>query len=156
MPRPNRERQIGHESALAARIAFERESRGMSYEGLASRMEQAGCAINGSAIYKIERAEPPRRITVDEFIAFARVFELPIEDLLRPANVAKNEKLTRGLDDLTGKFFALRAAQDEFDRLVEQLSGLADDLGFEVELPAASSGEVDSDVVWIIGIKDRE
>jgi transcriptional regulator with XRE-family HTH domain len=151
MPRPNKPRRIGHEQALAARIAFERETRGWSYEGLASRMEKAGCAINGSAIYKIERADPPRRVTVDEFVAFARVFQVPIEELLLPATVARQSKLMKGLDDLAESFFALRAAQDAYDDLVARLSELADQLGFSVELPAASSAEVNADVVWIVG-----
>lgn len=82
MPRPNRARPIAIERSLALRIAHERETRGMSYEGLALRMEKAGCPIQASAIYKIEKGDPPRRITVDELVALGRVFEMELADLI--------------------------------------------------------------------------
>lgn len=93
MPRPNRPRSIASEQGLARRIAFERDARGMSYDGLASRMERAGCPIQPSAIYKIEKADPPRRITVDELVGFSRVFEIPVERLLLPPELAAADEL---------------------------------------------------------------
>jgi hypothetical protein len=65
----------------------------MSYEGLAARLTNAGCPIQASAIYKIEKADPPRRITVDELVAFSQVFAIPIERLLLPPEVAESEQL---------------------------------------------------------------
>ena len=119
MPRPNRTRYVGGESSLAERIAFERAARGWSPAGLASRMEQVGCPINTSAIYKLEKADPPRRITVDELIAFARVFDLPPEDLLQPASVVKHEKLRKGLDEVirTGSLTCARLVATTTTRL---------------------------------------
>jgi transcriptional regulator with XRE-family HTH domain len=152
MPRPNRPRHIGGESSLADRIAFERESRKMSYDGLASRMEKAGCPINASAIYKIEKANPPRRITVDELVGFSRVFELPIEDLLLPAHVVKQSRLLKGLDEIAECFFALRGAQDDYDASVAKVSELADGLGFRLTLPAPSAADVTAETVWIVDI----
>lgn len=93
MPRPNQPRSIASEQALARRIAHERERRGWSYDGLASRMTKAGCAIQSSAIYKIEKSDPPRRITVDELVAFAEVFAVPVQNLLLPPEVAAKEEL---------------------------------------------------------------
>ena len=84
MPRPNKDRTINSEADLAKRISEERLRRGWTFDGLASRMTDAGCAIKGSAIYKIEKGSPPRRVTVDELVGFARVFETPIERLLAP------------------------------------------------------------------------
>jgi transcriptional regulator with XRE-family HTH domain len=72
------------EEALAARIAYEREKRGMSYEGLARRLTDVGCPTNQSAIFKIEKGQPRRRITVEELVALGQVFDLPVEDLLVP------------------------------------------------------------------------
>jgi transcriptional regulator with XRE-family HTH domain len=80
--RPNKPREVYAESYLADRIASERARQRMSLEGLATRMTKAGCAINQSAIYKIEQGQPRRRITVDELVAFSRVFGLPLDDLL--------------------------------------------------------------------------
>lgn len=93
MPRPNQPRSIASEQALARRVAHEREARGMSYEGLASRMTGVGCAIQASGLYKIEKADPPRRITVDELVAFSQVFGVPVEQLLWPPEVAVSKEL---------------------------------------------------------------
>jgi transcriptional regulator with XRE-family HTH domain len=92
MPRPNPGRSIASEANLAKRIAFERESRGLSYEGLASLMTARGCAIQGSAIYKIEKGNPPRRVTVDELIALKEVFETTTDDLLLAMEVLRKER----------------------------------------------------------------
>lgn len=102
MPRPNGPRAIYSEVGLARRIAFERlgQKPPWSYEGLAKRMTDAGCAINASAIYKIEKSDPPRRITVDELVAFSAVFDVPIEDLLVPPGdlfVAEANRLAQEL-----------------------------------------------------------
>jgi transcriptional regulator with XRE-family HTH domain len=99
MPRPNQPRSIASEHALARRIANERERRGWSYDGLASRMTKAGCAIQSSAIYKIEKSDPPRRITVDELVAFAEVFAVPVQDLLLPPEIAAKRQLVGLLTD---------------------------------------------------------
>ncbi len=91
MPRPNRPRTVAAEDNLARRIAFEREARGWTYDGTAKRMTNLGCPIQSTAIYKIEKGEPRRRISVDELVAFARVFELDVEELLIPVDVALND-----------------------------------------------------------------
>ncbi|MDP1876896.1 MAG: helix-turn-helix transcriptional regulator [Actinomycetota bacterium] len=69
-------------------MAAERESRGWTIEGLAKRMSDEGCAMTASAIFKIEKGDPPRRIVVDELVAFSRVFEVPVQELLLPPEVA--------------------------------------------------------------------
>lgn len=121
MPRPNQPRSIASEDALARRIGFEREARGWSPQGLASRMTEAGCAIQASAIYKIEKADPPRRITVDELVAFSQVFEIPVGQLLIPPDIAAANELV----DLVLKWDraqdkqveASRELDDAWDRL---------------------------------------
>lgn len=82
MPRPNPGRTIAAEQYLARRIKDERAARGWTLESVAARMKIEGCDIHSSAIYKIETANPPRRITVDELVAFSRVFDIPLDDLL--------------------------------------------------------------------------
>ena len=73
---------LASEDALARRITFEREQRVWSPDGLAKKMTKAGYPMNQSAIWKIENGEPRRKITVDELVGFAKVFETPVEDLL--------------------------------------------------------------------------
>ncbi len=142
MPRPNAPRTIAGEHSLARRVAHERESRRMSYEGLASRMVNVGCPINASAIYKIEKSDPPRRITVDELVAFSKVFDIAIDQLLLPPEVVASGEL-RALvvawDEATVLFNAAtveeresrRRLQDfvaEHPELAESLEGLVDEL----------------------------
>ena len=121
MPRPNQLRSIASEKALARRVAHERESRGMSYEGLASRMTKAGCPIQASAIYKIEKADPPRRITVDELVAFAQVFGVPVEQLLLPPEAAVSKELGAFLLRWHTAQQAALAARDEAEEAWDAL-----------------------------------
>lgn len=67
----------------------------MSYEGLAVQMKHKGCPINASALFRIEKGDPPRRITVDELLAFSQVFGIPVDNLLLPPEVAAREDLVR-------------------------------------------------------------
>lgn len=92
MPRRGPTRSIRAEDHLAARILYEREKRTWSPSGLAHRMTQAGCPMNQTSVWKIEHGQPRRRITFDEAVAFAKVFELSLADLLQsPAEVVGSE-----------------------------------------------------------------
>src|SRR5690625_1943129 len=93
MPRPSQPRSVGAEDNLAERIAYERERRDLSYEALAKLVTEAGCPMQGSAIFKTENEVDGkrRRVTVDEMVALARVFEVPIEDMLRPIDEIRDE-----------------------------------------------------------------
>lgn len=95
MSRPNKPRKVNAESHLADRIASERKSRGWSLEGLARRMTDAGCAIDQSAIFKIEQGKPRRRINVDELVVFSRVFAVPTDELLLAPEFAASREVTR-------------------------------------------------------------
>lgn len=95
MPRPNKPRAVLAESHLAGRIAMEREARGWTNDGLAKRMTDAGCPMSGSAIFKIEKGDPPRRIVVDELVAFSKVFGVPVQDLLVPPEIADRAELIK-------------------------------------------------------------
>ncbi|WP_062311543.1 transcriptional regulator [Demequina rhizosphaerae] len=99
MPKLNQARSIQAERTLALRVAYEREKRGWTYESLAKRMTDKGCAINASAIYKIEKAEPPRRIVVDELVGFASAFAVPVQEMLMPPMLAGARDLYRLISD---------------------------------------------------------
>lgn len=115
MPKLNVGRSVGVETNLAARIAHERNLRGQSYEVLAEAMTQAGCAINGSSIYKIEHGSPPRRISVDELWTLAQVWGTTVEDLLTPMELLEQrraheliesiQEVQRGMGDLASDAF---------------------------------------------------
>jgi transcriptional regulator with XRE-family HTH domain len=93
MPRPNKPRSIDAEFALARRVAYERERRDWSYEALASRMTKAGCPIQASGLYKIEKAG--RRITVDELVGLAKAFDVDVPELLQPVEMILHEDINR-------------------------------------------------------------
>lgn len=117
MPRPNRPRTIRIEADLAKRISYERERHRMSYDGLADRMTKIGCAIQASAIYKIEKGDPPRRITLNEAVAFAEVFGVPLEDLLVPADQVATKAARKAMVQFDRRMPALERLADEFERL---------------------------------------
>lgn len=100
MPRPSRTTSSGAEANLARRVKYEREKRGLSYEALAKAMTDAGCKIQGSAIYKIEKADPPRRITVDELTAFADVFETSVSDLLTDMDLIEQKRAQELIENI--------------------------------------------------------
>ena len=89
---------IGSERALARRITYERERQGWKQVALASRMTAAGCPMTQSAVSKIENDDPPRRITVDELVAFSTVFGVPVGELLLPPEVVADKALRSALE----------------------------------------------------------
>jgi transcriptional regulator with XRE-family HTH domain len=93
VPRVNPLRSLTNERNVAERIAFEREQRGWSYEGTAKRLADNGCPIQASAIFKIEKGDPPRRITVDELVGFATVFDIAVPELLQPPALVQQKQL---------------------------------------------------------------
>lgn len=116
MPRPNRPRSIASEENVARRIAYEREQRGWSYAGLASRMTKVGCAIDQSALYKVENSTPRRRISVDELVALSTVLDIPVDELLVPPEIATDK---RALELLENYHKARDAADEVFFDLAE-------------------------------------
>lgn len=126
MPKINKSRPRGPEADAASRIAIERERRGWSAAELARRMTGAGCEINQSAVNKIEQGDPPRRITVDELVAFAKVYELEIEDLLLPAHAARDKEIAESYRRISniGSYVVTYAevVLDELGRLSELIT----------------------------------
>jgi hypothetical protein len=128
MPRPNKRRGIFAEEHLAQRIAAERDrpDRKWSNDGLAKRMTDAGCPMTGSAIFKIEKAEPRRRIVVDELVTFARVFGITVDQLLLDPEIEAEQRLIDKLNSVNTLATAhedaavkLIAAVDEVRELVK-------------------------------------
>lgn len=122
MPRPNPQRTIASEQSLARRIQYERETRGMSYEGLALRMTKAGCPINASGLYKIEKADPPRRITVDELVALARVFQTDIGELLQPPEKVLDRELLRLMRKMMDALDQTLAADENYKKALREFA----------------------------------
>lgn len=69
--------------AVAANIRRLRLAQGKSAQAVADETCTHGWAIDRHAIYKIE--ERGRRVTVDELVSLAAVFDVRPQDLLTPA-----------------------------------------------------------------------
>lgn len=110
MPRPNPTRELGIERDLAERIRYERTrtDRDWSYEKTAIKLRSVGCAIQASAIYKIERGDPPRRISVVELAAFAEIFGLSVEELLLPVEFVVNREMIEVVTEIANKVNAVQ------------------------------------------------
>lgn len=126
MPRPNRARSMASESNLAARIAYERSRRGLSYEALAKLMTDAGCAIQGSAIYRIEKGDPPRRVAVDELVALADVFGVDdLSELLHPVEFIEQRRAQEIAEELHRVLAGVNQAVKEALRLYLEYAHIA-------------------------------
>lgn len=115
---------LGREDYLAERIKTEREARGWSQERLSVEMGKGGCPIHQSAISKIEKpARGGRRaITVEEAIAFSRVLDIPLVELVLPAEAMGNASILKDFADGPALGRAADGAQMRYREVVERLA----------------------------------
>jgi transcriptional regulator with XRE-family HTH domain len=95
---PDRDRDLHQlsEENVALRLAWEMRRRGWSQERMAQELTNAGCPTHQSAISKIVNSKPDgsrRAISVNEAIAMAHVFGIPIEELPLPPEGAEGRDL---------------------------------------------------------------
>ncbi|MEV0632130.1 helix-turn-helix domain-containing protein [Nonomuraea wenchangensis] len=84
------------EENVALRLAWEMRRRGWSQDRMAQELTNAGCPTHQSAISKIVNSKPDgsrRSISVDEAIAMAKVFGIPLEELPLPPSGAEGRDL---------------------------------------------------------------
>lgn len=117
MPPRSQPRTVLAELSLARRIAFEREQREWSPAGLALRMTKAGCPMTQSAIWKIENGDPPRRITFDEAVTFAGVFDVSLDELASPPDVVAAQSVADAARAIVWKVESLDNLMNEEIRL---------------------------------------
>ena len=125
MPRQNQPRSMNVEEFVARRIEVERRSHNWSYETLAKRMAQVGCVIQPSAIQRIEKGDPPRKISVDEAVAMAKVFKLSLEEFLQEGESVDDSRLRKLVSDAEASFHqvegyraGLMEAENDFNSAV--------------------------------------
>jgi len=127
MPPRSTHRTIGVEDLLARRVKYEREKHRWTHTGLAARMTEVGCAMNQSAIWKIENGEPRRRITVDEAAAFAKVFGMTVSQLVVDPSVVFEHRLRRFVSHVAREVNNLYNVVEGVEELDEALDRLLDD-----------------------------
>ncbi|MET8987736.1 helix-turn-helix transcriptional regulator [Nonomuraea wenchangensis] len=117
----------GPETNIALRIEYEMRRRGWSQERLSKEMADAGCPIHQSSISKILNPRGKRRtISVDEAVAFAKVFGTTLDDVLLPLGVAQGQEVHLLVEEVSTTLFekAERVEREmrAWDRLSELLS----------------------------------
>jgi transcriptional regulator with XRE-family HTH domain len=131
VPRHNPPRSLAGEDYLAERVTYERNARRWSYETLAQRMTEAGVPMNQSAIQKIEKGTPRRRITVDELLGFAKVFDTNVCDLLLNRSIGEDAhaaQLFQRWQEAEEEVEKARLRADVAHRAFEEHTGLYPDL----------------------------
>lgn len=115
---------FGSEGHLAAHIATRRKALGWSQDRLADEMAKAGVPIPQSAISKIEKpaAGGRRAITVDEALGFAKVFGVPLDELLLPDGAADQLEVMRMLRRGPGLRLEAIHRYWEYTSLVERIA----------------------------------
>lgn len=168
MPKRTANRPISErgEKNLAERIRRERRQRRWSYEALAQEMTRVGCPISKAALYSIEQ-DPPRRITVDELVAFSEVFGFDIANLLTPIPLlnqkhahelidllsAARREVRQNIADLMQGLFEVEHIADVNEELSEYVKGHLESLKKvdfeECIFPAADEGDAE----WLVELR---
>jgi transcriptional regulator with XRE-family HTH domain len=118
--RERRQRLEGEEN-VARRIKLEREARGWSTATLADRLTDAGYPLNQSAVWRIESGEPRRRVNLDEAIGFAKVFDVSLDNLVGPPEIAANAQVKQLMAEFAASWEKSVAARKEMDQAREAL-----------------------------------
>ncbi|WP_330240553.1 hypothetical protein [Streptomyces sp. NBC_00525] len=89
---------------------------------LVARLEVAegffGCCRLLTAVWRIENGTPRRRINLDEALAFSRVFELPLEELMSPPLEGLDIDSRRLVQEAVEAFYEARDARDRLHHAV--------------------------------------
>lgn len=148
---------IGVETELARRIAHERKRLGLSYQGLAIQMRRHGAPTDASALYRIEKGDPPRRITVNELVALARTFDLSVEELLRPVSAVLYAEIERLIINQQEALDAFFTAIDDLRRASQEVAvafAKATDAGDDEMREALDNVKKDLDVANTFIVQD--
>lgn len=89
--------RLGSDTNVPTRVKQLRDTWGWSLQELSDRLAEPpiGYQINKSSLWKIESGTPPRQVSFREATAFARVFNVPLEDLyLTDGQLAQRELST--------------------------------------------------------------
>lgn len=121
MPRPNPGRTLKYEEFAAGNIARLRADRDLTYEALAAKMTGVGCPIQPSALFKIEKGTPPRKVTINELVAFGMVFGVPVVELLEDPGAEPSLEMGRILHRAEEAHRAVVAAQEDLDEAVREM-----------------------------------
>jgi transcriptional regulator with XRE-family HTH domain len=139
---PKTSRPPGPDEWAARRIRYERERLGWSTAELARRVNLGGVQLRQQQVWQIENGKPPRRLSVGEAAAFAKVFGISLAELMTPPPPEAAEFMT---------LFEVGRAFAEWRRDAGALFGRL--LDISKELDALSSDEkfmIDAVIKWMV------
>ncbi|MFG2996574.1 helix-turn-helix domain-containing protein [Streptomyces sp. NPDC048340] len=129
--------QVLCEDHAAARISIERRHRKWSTTFLSDCLNHDGYLMNPSAVWRIENGK--RRIHLDEAIGFARVFGIPLTELIGPPTLAP--KAAELFEDVARAERAVQQAQQAHEQARDHLAAyLAEHPSVREEARALISG----------------
>lgn len=117
--------RVEAEKYTAKTIENIRETLGLSYGELSKRMADAGCPMDKSSLQKIEKGTPRRKISVNELVAFAEVFDVPVTYLVGAPKGNELELAWRDLINAESLANVLRVARQEYEGHTRELRRIA-------------------------------
>jgi transcriptional regulator with XRE-family HTH domain len=114
MPRVNTERSLDNERMVAARIAYERQQNDWSYQQTSNKLKRVGGSLGAAEIQKIEKEN--RRLSIDELVAFAKLFKLSPNEIMTPLELVLNK---RAMEFVRKADHALEALAKSVRELIE-------------------------------------
>jgi transcriptional regulator with XRE-family HTH domain len=129
--------------AVAEWVRAEREALRWSLADLAKEMTARGCPMDRSAVSRIESNN--RGVSVTEAAVFARLFGVPLSDLVRPRVLRANRSARKLFDRHTALQERLQACLDQLTQVEAELLELVDE-GYWGEVTAALRDSYDGDL----------
>ncbi|MFW2512247.1 helix-turn-helix domain-containing protein [Demequina sp. SO4-13] len=102
-------------------MKYEREKEGWTYQTLARKMDAAGCKVAISSLNRLEKDNPPRRVNVDEVLAFCEVFGLDFETMITAPSSSEPTHIVVALQHYSDRVERLTHERGEVLRSEKQL-----------------------------------
>jgi hypothetical protein len=95
-------------------------------------MQDRGCTIDRTGVHRIYAGDPPRKVSTNELVALADIFDVPVDELILPLPEALSRRARRLAERLLGIEerlipFVLQFAEAEEKLIREILSRKFDD-----------------------------
>jgi transcriptional regulator with XRE-family HTH domain len=133
-------RPPGPDDWASERIRHEREQRGWSTAELARRVTLAGVPVRQQTVWQVESGEPRRKLSVGEAATFARVFDIPLAELMMPPE----EIMIRSLVEVARAFIEWRrdagVLAARLLRIAQQISELSPEAVYDATVVEKYSG----------------
>lgn len=121
--------RYGAQDSVVERLRAELESRGWSQSELSRRLAdlRPPYHLSQGAISRMLAYDNPREITVDDLLAFVRVFGIPMDEFVLPTSITYEVGGWGAYMTAVDKLERLREARAEYDAAVAQARELVDE-----------------------------